>query len=244
MRRFGWSAITGFGIAGLLVSAAPASADHHEKPQSGSTTTESSSAQSQSGSATSGKEESRKKGTGAKGSGMGGTSTGARPGEVSGAGTAAGTSEATRAGARQNEITGRIEAFDRETRTLTIADSQKKLTLTDDTEVLKNGEQASLGDLMEGDEVRASFSASASGDTVEVERLEVLRTGTTESGGARGSGMGGTSTGARPGEVTGARPGESTGAPSGTSTGKSSGASTTQGGSPDTTGSTGTKRAR
>lgn len=238
MKRFGWSAMTGFGIAGLLVTAIPASADHHESRQTGSTTAGSSSAQEHTDPGTKG--ESGKKGTGARGSGMGGTSTGARPGEVTGAGTEPGASQATRAGVQ--EVTGKIEEFDRQGRILTIENSQQKLTLTDDTQVLKDGEPASIGDLMEGDEVRASFSAPASGDTVEVERVEVLGTAPTEGGGPKGSGMGGTSTGARPGEVGGTRPGESTGAPSGTSTGKSSGASTTEGGSPDT--GSGTDRTR
>jgi hypothetical protein len=246
MKRFEWTAmIIDLGIASLLVTAAPAWANDETKQGSGSTPSGSSSTQSQSGSTsgmTEGEQESGKKGTGAKGSGMGGESTGARPGEVSGAGTAAGASAGT-AGKKAgeptgeptgNEVSGRIEAIDRANRTLTIANSEKPLKLTDDTEVIRNGEKSSPGDLMEGDEVRASFSGS--GDNLQVTRVEVIGTGTPESGGAKGSGMGGTSTGARPGETTGGTSNQPTGSPSGTSTGKESGASSTGGGSPDTTG--------
>jgi hypothetical protein len=213
MTRFSWSTVAGFGIAGLLVTAAPAQADDEKKQGGTATTTGSDTAQGQS-SSTPSSEEDAKKGTGARGSGMGGTSTGARPGEVSGAGTAGATSSTAGAVTGQSELTGKIETYDRQTRTLTLSNSDQKLTLGDNTQVMKNGEPAAPGDLMEGDEVRASYSGS--GDSIQIQKLEVLKAGTGEAP-AR----------------------ESTGSPSGTSTGKPAGSSSTGGGSPDTTGTTG-----
>ncbi|HYG68705.1 MAG TPA: hypothetical protein VD838_13645 [Anaeromyxobacteraceae bacterium] len=247
MTRLDWNALVGLGLAGVLAAAAPATASD-EQAGGGATTTGSPSTQGQTGASgtsapSEGEEEDAKKGTGARGSGMGGTSTGARPGEASGAGTPRGTTGSVDPApdAHQNEITGRIQAYDRDRRTLTLADSDQKLTVGDDTIVIKNGERASPGDLMEGDEVRASFAeGGAQGDAVRVERLEVLSSGgTSERGGAKGTGMGGTSTGARPGEVTGAPEEEPASEPgTGIGKGKASGTPEPAGGSPDPSGTT------
>jgi hypothetical protein len=78
-------------------------------------------------------------------------------------------SERTAAGT--HELSGKVEKFDREKRTLSLADSDKKLKVTDDTEVTKDGDKVSPGQIMEGDEVRASYSGS--GDEVEVLSIEV-----------------------------------------------------------------------
>ncbi len=126
--------------------------------------------------------------SGARGAGMSGTSTGARPREVSGEETPGGkpAGPAT-AHDGKTQVIGTIEQFDRVTRTLKLASSDKTLKLTDDTEVFKDGEKRSPGDVMEGDQVRASCSGS--GDTLQVERLEV--TGGTAGGSPSGAAPGG-----------------------------------------------------
>jgi hypothetical protein len=188
MKRSGWSAVAGFGVAGLLAAAPAARAD--EQTQASKPGTTATDANKTGKTPTEGP-------SSARGSGMGGTSTGARPGEVTG--TAPGGSSAGAQGAQpRNELAGRVEKFDREARTLSLADSDKKLTLTDDTEVTKDGQKVSPGQIMEGDEVRASYSGS--GDTLRVDRLEVTSKSTGKAApGAGSSGAispgGGTSTG-------------------------------------------------
>jgi hypothetical protein len=164
MRRMEWGAVAGCGIAGLLLLAPSARAD---EPKSGSATSQDSQ-QGMSGTAD--------QGSGARGTGMGGTSTGARPGEVTGAPSApGGTSEKEqRAQAKTSDAThlsGKVEKYDRAARTLSIVDSDKQLKVTDDTQVFKGGDRVSPGQIMEGDEVRASFTGS--GDTLEAVRIDV-----------------------------------------------------------------------
>jgi hypothetical protein len=159
MKRTG-SKVVGVSVAGLLFATPSALAT--EEARKGSTASDQSS-----GSASSG-------GSEARGSGQAGESTGARPGEVTGsAETSGGTSAKERraAAAAENEISGTVESYDREKRTLSLSSSEKKLKLTDDTQVLKDGARVPVGQLMEGDEVRASFSGS--GDEVEVAVIEI-----------------------------------------------------------------------
>src|SRR6266540_2108940 len=98
MKRFACSAVVGIGIAGVLLASPAARADEETK---GRSTASDSSRQG--------------------GSGMGGVSTGARPGEASGAGPAGEVSAA--AGGPQQEISGKVEKYDREKRTLSLANS-------------------------------------------------------------------------------------------------------------------------
>jgi hypothetical protein len=166
MKRFAWSAVAGFGVAGLLVAAPSARPDERtQASQPGTTATDTNKTGKTSSDTPSG----------ARGSGMGGTSTGARPGEVTGA-APAGEAAAT-ASQQRNQVTGKVEKFDRGTRTLSLANSDKTLKLTDDTEVMKDGQKVSPGQIMEGDEVRASYSGS--GDTLRVDRLEVMTSAST-----------------------------------------------------------------
>jgi hypothetical protein len=175
-KRFDWRTIAGIGAAGLLVAAPAVRADHHEAKTSGASGMEQ---------GASGKESE------ARGTGQAGTSTGARPGEVTGApGAAGGASEQeqrAQVGA-QEELSGKVEKYDREKRTLSLSDSDKELKLTDDTEVTKDGSRVSPGQIMEGDEVRASLSGSG-----EAVRIEIGSTqGGTGAGSTSGPGSSGT----------------------------------------------------
>jgi Cu/Ag efflux protein CusF len=102
----------------------------------------------------------------------------------------------------KNEITGKVEKFDRSSKQLTLA-----LKVSDSTQVLKDGQQASLSDIKEGDQVRASFSGS--GDTLQVSRIDIMSSGAKES--PHGMGTGGSSTSPAPGSSS------SPSAPSGSS---------------------------
>ena len=64
----------------------------------------------------------------------------------------------------KTELTGMVEKFDCRAKELTLQNSDKKLKVTDSTRVMKDGQSASLSDIKEGDQVRASFSGS--GDTL------------------------------------------------------------------------------
>jgi Cu/Ag efflux protein CusF len=69
-----------------------------------------------------------------------------------------------------NELSGRVEKFDHESKTFTVAG--KDLKVDSSTKVMKDGEKAELTDIQEGDEVRASYSGS--GDTLTADRIEVM----------------------------------------------------------------------
>jgi hypothetical protein len=202
MRAVTLKALAGLGAAGLFATAATAMDNEHRFKRLESSP-QSSTADDK---ATAGG------GSGARGSGQAGASTGARPGEVTGAPSApGGTSERERSAAAsaKNEVSGKVEKYDRQNRTLTLQDSEKKLKVTDDTQVTRDGARVSPGQLMEGDEVRASYSGS--GDVVEVMVIEI-----TSSPAATGSSAAPSSPG--PGSGTGAQGGS----PKGTGAGSSS----------------------
>jgi colicin import membrane protein len=208
MRRTGWTAVAGLGIAGLLLAVPAARATDEAKH--GSTATGQSSDHPSSASDKAGSD----KGSEARGSGQAGSSTGARPGEVTGAPSAAGgTSEREQhaATAADKEISGKVEKYDRESRTLSLSSSDTKLKITDDTQVMKDGDRISPGQIMEGDDVRASYSGT--GDTVEVVRVEIVATSAAPAG-----------AGAAPGSTSGPSSGSGTtgGSPKETAPGKSS----------------------
>jgi hypothetical protein len=189
MRRFDWGAVAGIGVAGLLVAAPAVRADHHEGKKTGAAGVEQGSSGSAGGS-----------GSEARGSGQGGVSTGARPGEVTGAPSAPGGSSAEEQRAQaeaQQELSGKVEKYDRATRTLSLSDSDKKLKVTDDTQVTKDGTRVSPGQIMEGDEVRASYSGS--GDALEATRIVIEAA----PGAGPGAGAGDTGTSGAPGTTSG-----------------------------------------
>ncbi|HYT82600.1 MAG TPA: hypothetical protein VEK86_04070 [Gemmatimonadales bacterium] len=220
MNRIAWSAVTGIGIAGALLAtplvrgAAEETKGHStsadETRQGGTATGGASTAPQDQPGAKSGTTPSSE---GARGSGMGGTSTGARPGEVSGAGPA-GEVSASAGAAKEpgHEISGKVDKYDREHRTLSLANSPTTLQLSDDTEVVKDGQKVSPGQIMEGDEVRASYAGS--GETVQAQHIEI------SSGTPSSTGTGGTSAGPATGTESGSAPGG--GSPKGTAAGKGS----------------------
>ncbi len=73
------------------------------------------------------------------------------------------------------EISGQVRSIDPATHTLHLKNSLKTLRLTDDTKVVKDGQETSILKINEGDEVRAAYSGY--GDEVTVRRLEVLPRG-------------------------------------------------------------------
>jgi hypothetical protein len=174
----GFGALAGLAVAGWVFSSPAALANEGTKERSsaggpshqGSSSMGGASSSTDHGSSSTG---SSATGSEARGSGQAGTSTGARPGEVTGSTASGGTSqrEAAKAAEATHEVSGKVEKFDRQTRTLSLADSDKKLKVTDDTQVMKDGTRVSPGQIMEGDEVRASYSGA--GDEVEVVTIEL-----------------------------------------------------------------------
>jgi Cu/Ag efflux protein CusF len=162
-------------------------------------------------------------------------SEGMKPGSASGLGTtgqqdrssttagASGQSESTETSGKSsgmssaqasNELTGRVEKFDHDSKTFTVAG--KDLKIDSSTKVMKDGEKAELTDIKEGDEIRASYSGS--GDTLTADRIEVMPK----------SGMSSGASSSTP-ELPAGRAGDSAGTTSGTGTGAETPSSTPQG---------------
>lgn len=168
MKRIAWNLLGGLGAAALLVAAPPALAggEHKEKSKAGST------AQGPTQQDASSSE------SAAKGDQRAATSMTGTPSTSS-----------------DNQLTGKIEKYDRAEKTLTLDGSEKKLKLGDDVQITKDGQMVSPGDLQEGDEVRASFSGAESGETVEVTAIEVMPSDALGTGSSGESRSGGTSVG-------------------------------------------------
>ncbi len=66
-----------------------------------------------------------------------------------------------------SEVTAKVDKFDQTKKELTL-----RLPVSDDTQVTKDGKRATLSDIKEGDQVRASFSGS--GDQIKVNRIDVM----------------------------------------------------------------------
>lgn len=77
-------------------------------------------------------------------------------------------------------LAGKVQRFDRSKNELTLSGSDRKLKLDSTTKVMRDGARASIDDIKEGDQVRASFSGS--GDTLEVKSLDITSEGATGSG--------------------------------------------------------------
>jgi hypothetical protein len=87
-------------------------------------------------------------------------------------------------------VTGKVDKLDRSSNQLSL-----QLKVSDSTHVMKNGQPASLSDIKEGDQVRASFSP-----TGQVDRIDVMSSGTgSSSPGSSGGAMGGPSGAGSPG---------------------------------------------
>lgn len=161
MRNIGWGTVAGLGLAGLLAAARPATAQSgtsSDRMGSGSTSTTTTTDRSTTTTTDSSKDT--------------GSATGSSTGTMGSGSTAMKDTS--------QELTGTVEKFDHASKELTLANSSKKLKISDDTTVMKDGQAATLTDIQEGDQVRASFSGS--GDTLQVSRIEVMSAGSTGSG--------------------------------------------------------------
>ncbi len=170
----GWGVAAGLGMAGLLVAGTPAWAT------GGSTASDKTASDKSTTSGSTGSTSDTTMGTP---SGSTGTSSDSTYGGTAGS-TAkdqhASTSASTSMGS--NEVTGKVEKFDKTSKELTLS-----LKVSDTTQVTKDGRSASLTDIKEGDQVRASFSGS--GDSLEVTQIEVMSKGSTGSK-SKSGGMG------------------------------------------------------
>ena len=72
-------------------------------------------------------------------------------------------------------LTGKVQQFDRSTNELTVAGSDQRLKIDSSTKVMRDGSRASIDDIKEGDQVRASYSGS--GDTLQVKSLDITSPG-------------------------------------------------------------------
>lgn len=118
---------------------------------------------------------------GTSGTGTSGSTTYGNSGTTGTDPSASASSSTSQAG---KELAGRIDHIDRSTNTLTL--DGRMLKMDSSTEVTKDGSRATLSDVKEGDQVRASFSGS--GDTLNVQRLEVMSSGATGSSSATTAG--------------------------------------------------------
>jgi Cu/Ag efflux protein CusF len=77
-------------------------------------------------------------------------------------------------------VSGTVEEVDTKNKAIALSGSHRTLTVTDQTQIVKDGQRATLSDVKEGDEVRASYSESGeasysqSGEAPKVEKLDVI----------------------------------------------------------------------
>jgi hypothetical protein len=92
-----------------------------------------------------------------------------------------GSSGSSAYGSSGNQVMGKVDKVDKSNNQLSL-----QLKVSDSTQVMKDGHTASLSDIKEGDQVRASLSSSG-----QVQRIDVMSSGH-GMGGSSGS-MGGPS---------------------------------------------------
>jgi hypothetical protein len=97
-------------------------------------------------------------------------------------------------------VTGKVDKLDKSKNQLSL-----QLKVSESTQVMKNGQTASLSDIKEGDQVRASFSSSG-----QVERIDVMSSGSGSSGSSSSPSSGSPSSGSSSGS-SGSSPGSSSG---------------------------------
>jgi hypothetical protein len=180
--KIGWGLVAGLGTAGLLLAGIPAWA---QTGSSGSTTGKGTSSGSSGSTTDSSKGSSGSPygtGSGSTSGSMGGPSDvqqeGPHHGHDSSATGMGSSMGSTAASAGASEMTGKVQKVDKKNGQLTLA-----IKVSPSTQVTKNGQAASLSDIKEGDQVRASFSGST------VTQIEIM------SKGATSGSMGGSSTG-------------------------------------------------
>jgi Cu/Ag efflux protein CusF len=72
-------------------------------------------------------------------------------------------------------LQGKVEKFDRSENTLTLSGIDTKLKVDSSTQVMKEGARATLNDIKEGDQVRASYSGT--GETVNAKTIDIMPSG-------------------------------------------------------------------
>lgn len=127
-----------------------------------------------------------------------------------------GSSMGSSSSASGKQLHGKVQNFDRSSNTLTLSNSDKTLKVDPSTKIMKNGERATLDDIKEGDDVRASYSGS--GDTLVVRTIEILPMSSAPSGAG---------TGAAPSDK-GTSPSDTSTPPSGTGTQQQGGGSSSK----------------
>lgn len=70
------------------------------------------------------------------------------------------------------QVSGTVKEVDARSKAITLVESNGTVTVTGETEIVKDGQRASLSDVREGDEVRASYSES--GGSPQVTRIDVV----------------------------------------------------------------------
>ncbi len=106
---------------------------------------------------------------------MGTGSGSSSSGSMGSSGTLGSGSSASASSGQQ--VTGKVEKFDQTKNQLSL-----QLKVSDSTQVMKDGQKASLSDIKEGDQVRASLSS-----TGQVQRIDVMSSGSSGSSGSSSS---------------------------------------------------------
>jgi Cu/Ag efflux protein CusF len=163
----GWGWMAGIGAAGLLVAGAPAYAGDKAAGSTGSAaeTKSERDATLGTGSGSMGSTGSAESTPGAAGTtdpSMGSTGSSSTMGSAE--------HHAAMGSTGQNQVTGKVDKIDKSNNELTLS-----LKVSDSTQVKKDGQTASLTDIKEGDQVRASFSGS--GESLQVTEIEVMSSG-------------------------------------------------------------------
>src|SRR6266542_2672389 len=182
MKKMGW----GFGLAAavvLMAGQALAQSGGSGGSTSGSTDTSRDSSQgTMGGSSGSSTGSSSSMGTGS--SATGDTTGTSRSGSTDTSGTSASSTpssnDTSSASGRHNAIQGKVKKFDKSKNQLTLSGNDKPLKVDSTTKVTKDGSRASLDDIKEGDQVRASYSGS--GDTLMVSTIDIMPAGSMGTG--------------------------------------------------------------
>jgi Cu/Ag efflux protein CusF len=165
MKKMAW----GLGVAAALALVA-GQARAQSSTQSGSTNDNS--ATGSSGNTTDSSAGSMGTGSGSMGTGSGSMNSGS--GSTS-SGASASTDPSSSTSGHFDALTGKVQSFDRSSNELTLAGSDRKLKLDSSTKVMRDGSRASIDDIKEGDQVRASYSGA--GDTLQVKSLDITSAG-------------------------------------------------------------------
>jgi Cu/Ag efflux protein CusF len=166
MKKMAW----GLGVAAALALVA-GQARAQSSTQSGSTNDNS--ATHPSGNTTDNSAGSMGTGSGSMGTGSGSMNSGS--GSTSSGASASTDPSTSSTSGHFDALTGKVERFDRSNNELTLAGSDRKLKLDSSTKVMRDGSRASIDDIKEGDQVRASYSGA--GDTLQVKSLDITSAG-------------------------------------------------------------------